>query len=209
MDIKGWLYLKFGKTSPAILKVIFSKKGKTKHTEENERSLNISFWLQQNTLKFFSLKPCAYVCGVCGVCMCICIYVVCLYTCDYVCVNVCFKSGSLLPSRLSSTFSYERTRASPVGFQPQVLGLGKRGERYYAGPEITVFIYFERFPWHLPGRCWPGHQPWAPWQVDVRLVFHVLSKVTKQNTTTREVTPVSRPLSQLQQRLWPVCANWK
>lgn len=43
-----------------------------------------------------------------------------------------------------------------------------------------MFIYFERFPWTPTGRCWPGHQPWAPQQAGVCPVFYVLSKVTKQ-----------------------------
>ena len=55
-------------------------------------------------------------------------------------------AACVCPSRPRPTFSYERTRVSPVGFQPQALGLGESGEKYYALPETTVFIYFEYFP---------------------------------------------------------------
>lgn len=77
-----------------------------------------------------------------------CVHAYVSYVCVPVSVYMCVWGGAacVCPSRPRPTFSYERTRVSPVGFQPQALGLGESGEKYYALPETTVFIYFEYFP---------------------------------------------------------------
>ena len=104
VDIKGWLYLKFGKTSPAILKVVFSKKGKL----NIQRRMRSHWIFPSDSSKILSSSSpwnCVNMCVACVVYVCVFVYTwyVCIHVtmCVWMCVlsqDPCYDPGRAQPS---------------------------------------------------------------------------------------------------------------